>query len=100
MDAHDYSWAYAFIAATTAVAAGLVTVPFLVLAHLPLGWPAKAFGSAMFGCTAATYMWSMTAHPWASPLVVWLHLALAACTWGFVFAYRRPSASKHRQPHN
>ena len=96
MSAHQHGWAYAFIAATTAVAAGLVAVPFLVLPYLPLGWAAKAFGSGMFGCAALTYMWSMTAHPWASRAAVILHLALAACTWGFTLAFRPPARSKHR----
>lgn len=89
MNQHDYGWAYAFIATTTAIAAGYVSVPFLVLAYLPIGRWTLLFGSAMFGAAALTAMWVMTVHPWASPTWVAIHAGSAVCTWAFILAFWR-----------
>lgn len=88
MHEHATGWAYAFIAANTLIAAGYVSVPFLVLPYLPLTRLVTVFGAGLFGGCALTHLYMITVHPHASPVWVWLHLLQAICTWGFVLAFR------------
>ena len=94
MHDHALGLAYVFIAANTAIAAGYVSVPFLVLPYLPITRTVLWFGIGFFFSAALATVWQVTAHPYASPAGVLIHGITALCVWSFLAAF---SVRKSRQ---
>lgn len=87
-----------FQAANLVIAAGYLSVPFLVLPYLPLTRIVLLFGAGFFAGCSGTHLWMVFSghHP-----VTWFwtaeHVAQAICTWGFILAFRAMLRRAHRR---
>lgn len=102
MHHHDFStMAWLFTAANVAIAAGYVTVPFLVLRYLPLTRIVLFWGAVFFvGCAGTHAGMALLVH--GDPGLFWTveHLVQAVGTWGFVICFHRMlrAANAQRTP--
>jgi hypothetical protein len=79
-----------FSAANLIIVAGYLSVPFLVLPHLPLTRRVLVFGAGFFAGCAGSHAWMAFDHMhshWLAFWTVW-HVIQAACTWLFILYFR------------
>jgi len=85
---HVDLWTLLFVAANLVIAAGYLSVPFLVLPYLPLTRTVKVFGVGLFLGCFGTHVWMLFGHGRPHPLWVVEHVVQAVCTWGFILSFR------------
>ncbi len=79
-----------FQAANLTIAAGYLSVPFLVLRDLPLSTSVKLTGAGFFVGCMGTHLWMVFGH--AHHATWWWtaeHVAQACFTWAFILIFTR-----------
>ncbi len=85
-----------FVVANLAIAAGYLSVPFLVLPYLPISRAALLAGGGFFLGCMGTHLWMAfgdshhTNWFWTAE-----HLIQATCTWAFILLFRQNLQQAH-----
>jgi hypothetical protein len=85
-----------FVVANLAIAAGYLSVPFLVLPYLPISRAVLIAGAGFFLGCMGSHLWMAYGHGqhtnwfWTAE-----HLVQAACTWAFILLFRHHLRRAH-----